>query len=86
MFCGNRPEKRLNYPAVAGQDARQITPARFESTNEVDSCPSLTSSVAVPSPSWHADVLREREIEYKEGSSGFTDWPEAKKRIRDQLK
>ena len=41
---------------------------------------------AVPSPSWHADVLREREEEYKEVSSGFTDWPEAKKRIRDQLK
>jgi len=40
---------------------------------------------AVPSPSWHADVLRKREKEYKEGSSGFTDWPEAKKRIRDSL-
>jgi len=41
---------------------------------------------AVPSPSWHADVLREREKEYKEGSSGFTDWPEAKKRIRNGMK
>ena len=40
----------------------------------------------VPSPSCHADVLREREEEYKEGSSGFTDWPEAKKRIRDSIK
>ncbi len=40
----------------------------------------------VPSPSWHADVLREREEEYKDGSSGFTDWTEAKKRIRDSLK
>jgi hypothetical protein len=40
----------------------------------------------VPSPSWHADVLREREEEYKDGSSGFADWTEAKKRIRDSLK
>ncbi len=40
----------------------------------------------VPSPAWHADVLREREKEYNEGSSQFTDWPEAKKRIRDSLK
>ncbi len=39
-----------------------------------------------PSPSRHADVLREREGEYKEGLSGFADWPEVKKRIRDQLK
>ena len=41
---------------------------------------------AVPSPSWHADVLREREKEYKEGSSEFADWLEAKKRIRDSIK
>ncbi len=27
----------------------------------------------VPSQSWHADVLRVREEEYKEGSSGSTD-------------
>ncbi len=40
----------------------------------------------VPSPSWHADVLRERKEEYKEGSSEFADWPEAKMRIRDSLK
>ncbi len=39
----------------------------------------------IPSPSWHADVLREREQEYKEGSSDFSDWPEAKKRIRNSL-
>ncbi len=40
----------------------------------------------VPSPSWHEDILREREKEYNEGSSGFSDWPEAKKKILDQLK
>lgn len=40
----------------------------------------------IPSPSWHADVLREREEEYNEGSSDFSDWPEAKKRIRNSLK
>ncbi|EFI33099.1 hypothetical protein Dthio_PD0414 [Desulfonatronospira thiodismutans ASO3-1] len=82
MFCGNGPQKQAQQPCCC----RAGRSARFKRTNEVDSCPSLTSSVAVPYPSWHADVLREREIEYKEGSSGFTDWPEAKKRIRNQLK
>ena len=40
----------------------------------------------IPSPSWHAKVLQERQEEYEEGISEFSDWSEAKKRIRDQLK
>ncbi len=38
----------------------------------------------VPSPAWHADVLRAREARVKEGSSRFQDWPTAKRRIREQ--
>ncbi|MBL7220163.1 MAG: addiction module protein [Phycisphaerae bacterium] len=38
----------------------------------------------VPSPAWHADVLRAREARVKEGSSQFQDWPTAKRRIREQ--
>jgi len=38
----------------------------------------------VPSPAWHADVLRAREARVKEGSSEFQDWPTAKRRIREQ--
>ena len=38
----------------------------------------------VPSPVWHADILRAREARVKEGSSQFQDWPTAKRRIREQ--
>ncbi len=40
----------------------------------------------VPSPSWHADVLREREKSVADGSAQFTDWIEAKQNIRDSTK
>jgi hypothetical protein len=37
----------------------------------------------VPSPSWHADVLRNREQRVQDGSSQFLDWTESKRSIRD---
>lgn len=40
----------------------------------------------VPSPSWHADVLRAREDRVREGKSKFGDWPDAKRRIRKHTK
>ena len=40
----------------------------------------------VPSPAWHADVLRARENRVREGTARFGDWTEAKGRIRDQAK
>lgn len=40
---------------------------------------------SVPSPSWHADVLRAREERIRKGSSKFTDWSKAKKKIRDSI-
>ena len=40
----------------------------------------------VPSPSWHADVLRKREKSVQDGSSQITDWLEAKRNIRDTTK
>ena len=40
----------------------------------------------VPSPSWHADVLRAREKRISEGKSHFLDISEAKKAVREQLK
>ncbi len=36
----------------------------------------------VPSPSWHRDVLIARQSRVEEGSSEFTEWSEAKDRIR----
>ncbi len=40
----------------------------------------------IPSPSWHADVLRTREKRISEGGSRFLDIAEAKKAVREQLK
>lgn len=40
----------------------------------------------IPSPSWHADVLRAREKRISEGTSHFLDISEAKKAVREQLK
>ena len=40
----------------------------------------------VPSPDWHADVLRARENRVREGSSRFGDWADAKRRIREQAR
>jgi hypothetical protein len=38
---------------------------------------------AIPSPSWHADVLAAREGRLWAGGSHFVDWAEAKRNIRD---
>jgi len=46
----------------------------------------LRSSPKVPSPSWHADVLRARERRIREGKSRFVDWPDAKRRIRERAR
>ena len=40
----------------------------------------------VPSPSWHSDVLQDREKRIQQASSRFVDWSEAKQRIRDLTK
>ncbi len=39
----------------------------------------------ITSPSWHRDVLHEREEQVKEGSASFIDWEKAKKDIRDTV-
>ncbi|TVR61812.1 MAG: addiction module antitoxin RelB [Spirochaetaceae bacterium] len=44
------------------------------------------SSNDVPSPAWHADVLRARDERTKNGSAKYVDWAEAKKDIRDSVK
>jgi len=40
----------------------------------------------VPSPSWHGDVLNARQSRVAEGTSEFTNWSEAKDRIRRKSK
>ena len=39
-----------------------------------------------PSPKWHKEVLEAREKEANEGKAKFTDFDQAKERIRDQIK
>ena len=40
---------------------------------------------AVPSPPWHADVLRARAGRIREGTAQFVDWTEAKRRLREDV-
>ncbi|MEI6310044.1 MAG: addiction module protein [bacterium] len=42
--------------------------------------------MAVPSPLWHRDVLQAREARLLNDQEQFTNWEEAKKRIRDFAK
>lgn len=41
---------------------------------------------AVPSPSWHADVLNARQKRIRDGKSKFKDWADAKRDIRERVK
>lgn len=40
---------------------------------------------AYPSPEWHETVLKEREEAMKAGKLAFSDWDEAKIRIRERI-
>nr|VFK24839.1 MAG: hypothetical protein BECKLPF1236A_GA0070988_104393 [Candidatus Kentron sp. LPFa]VFK35926.1 MAG: hypothetical protein BECKLPF1236C_GA0070990_104473 [Candidatus Kentron sp. LPFa] len=42
-------------------------------------------SDSVPSPSWHADVLRAREQRIADGASRFPDIAEAKQAVREKI-
>ncbi len=37
-------------------------------------------------PDWHGDVLAERESAVREGRTGFVEWDDAKKRLRERFK
>lgn len=40
---------------------------------------------SISSPSWHKDVLIEREERIKKGEEEFVDWSSAKKNIRNKI-
>ena len=44
------------------------------------------TSENVPSPSWHADVLKARQKRLQNGSSHFIEWTEAKRTILNRVK
>lgn len=46
----------------------------------------IRSAEQVPSPAWHSDVLRARELRVREGKSQYRDWDDAKRRIREQAR
>ena len=37
------------------------------------------------SPSWHQDIVKEREQRIREGKDKFVDWDQAKKDIQDSI-
>ncbi len=39
----------------------------------------------IPSPPWHGKVLQQREEKAKKGAGQFTDWENAKKKIRKSI-
>ena len=39
----------------------------------------------VPSPAWHGELLASREARVKHGSAKFSDWEQAKTRIRRRV-
>ncbi len=41
--------------------------------------------VQIESPSWHGDVLRDREACVKSGAEKFMAWETAKKQLHDKL-
>ena len=43
------------------------------------------NSNAFESPSWHKDILIEREQALKEGTEEFIDWETAKKNIKKEV-
>ena len=38
----------------------------------------------IPSPDWHGQVLEERQARIDSGDATFSDWEDAKRRIRDR--
>ena len=41
---------------------------------------------SLSSPSWHNDILQERERNIKNGNDEFMDWDKAKNQIRNKVK
>lgn len=48
-----------------------------------DLCKNTTD---MSSPTWHKDILDQREAAIKDGNDGFSDWDQAKLTIRQSVK
>lgn len=63
---------------------------RMSATDKLQAIEEIWSDLArvsedVPSPSWHADVLRAREQRITDGTSRFLDIGEAKQAVRKRI-
>ena len=63
---------------------------RMSATDKLQAIEEIWSDLArvsedVPSPSWHADVLRAREQRIADGTSRFLDIGEAKQAVRERI-
>ncbi|MFA7160027.1 MAG: addiction module protein [Kiritimatiellia bacterium] len=65
--------------------ARMTTSDKLRALEKIWDDLSRTSE-NVPSPSWHADVLKARQKRLQNGSAHFTEWTEAKRVIRNRVK
>ena len=45
----------------------------------------LTKTANIPTPAWHEKVLADRAEQVQQGRDTFSDWSEAKRRIREAL-
>jgi hypothetical protein len=64
---------------------------RMSATDKLQAIEEIWADLArasedVPSPSWHADILRAREQRIADGTSRFLDIAEAKQAVRKLLK
>ena len=41
---------------------------------------------SIPSPEWHAETLKKRELEVREGKASFSDFEKTKEKIRERVK
>jgi len=71
--------------AIAIPLGRMTVPDKLRAIEEIwDNL--LHTSEDIPSPSWHADVLNAREKRVRDGSAKFSDWTDAKQRIRKRVR
>ena len=71
--------------AIALQLNRMTVPDKLRALEEIWN-DLLHKAETIPSPSWHADVLHAREKRVRDGSAKFSDWTDAKQRIRKHVR
>ena len=58
---------------------------QYERIENVSPHIKITKTENLSSPSWHKDILDEREKTIETGKEAFIDWNEAKEQIEDEI-